>query len=152
MHSNVASLPATTVMSLGPITIAGATSSDSGSVTGRENMWGNLAHKSHSCSSIISNIDHNSHSHSLLYSFTHAVVISNTHHNIFSNTQCPVFSWQSNLYSKFTYFRIKLTLKQSGWVIGWISTCQTGWGCSLSSSKCPISDMPAVKWSNINSG
>lgn len=53
MHSNIASLPATTVVSLGPITIAGATNSDSGSVTKRENMQGILVHKSHSCSSII---------------------------------------------------------------------------------------------------
>lgn len=37
MHSSVASLlPATTVLFLGPITIAGATSSDSGSVSERK--------------------------------------------------------------------------------------------------------------------
>ena len=40
MHSSVVSLPATAVVSLGPITIAGVTSSDSGSVTERENMRG----------------------------------------------------------------------------------------------------------------
>jgi len=98
MHSSVASLPATTVVSLGPITIAGATSSDSGSVTEGENMSGSSAHKSHlrmHCSAI-STVDHNSCSHTLLYSFTHApsysllitvIILTHSYHSVYCFTQ-----------------------------------------------------------------